>query len=212
LPSRVQLNGGAVTVWYDPEKWGAPETDKEGMVRLDHHGPGSALLIAEEAGIPTERAADSIIEDFRLKYPELQVLLREKRTVAGHEVTCLKFGFTVSETPLILYMYCYGGLVGTVQVRTFAETQNFEECERHFTELLNGLEIRPSKYASLARLRQSIRFGAMVASLSTPVIAIVFLRMWLRTHLDTAMWVSGAMVTAMFLFGALYDLIKFRLK
>jgi hypothetical protein len=206
------LNGGAMTVWYDPEKWGAPETDQEGIITLDHHGPGSAVLIAEQVGVPTDRAADDIIEEFRQKHPELQVALREKRTVAGQEVACLKLAFTVTEIPVILYMYCYGGLAGTVQVRTCAETRSFDECERHFTELLNGLEIRPVAHSGLVRVRQSMRFGSLVMSLATPLIGIVFVRLWIRTHLETAVWGSLALAAATFLFGCLYDLIKFRLK
>ncbi len=210
--SRVQFNSGAATVSYDPEKWGAPETDNEGLITLDHNGPGSAVLIAERLGVPADRASDGLIEEFQKKHPETKVLLREKRTVNGHEVVCLKLSFTVTEIPLILYLYCFGGLSGTMQVRTCVEAPHFEQCESDFGELLNSLEIRPTKHAGLVRMWQSMRFARLVLLLALPVIGITFLRFWLRAQLETALWVAAALAAGIFLFAWLFDLIKFRLK
>jgi len=118
---QIQLNGGAAAVSYDPRKWGKLEKDKNGIISLDQlNGAGYAAIVAERVGIPSGVAVDNSLEDLRKKRPGLAVLSRETRTVSGHDVCCLKYSFRVKDLDMIVYAYCYGGLAGTVQVRTCA--------------------------------------------------------------------------------------------
>jgi len=189
---KIPFHGGAVTVSYDSRKWGTPETGRDGIVSLDRvAGEGSAGIVAERVGIPTERAVDSIWEDAKQKHPEAEMLCREKRTVNGQEVACLRYSLNIKTLPMILYLYVYGGVDGTVQVRTCSTAESFDRCEPDFTEFLNGLEIRPPRFPWLARAGQTVGFAGRVAIAALPVLGVALFRFGIRLG-----WKLGLLWTA----------------
>jgi len=211
--AQIQLNGGAAIVSYDPQKWGKLETDKEGIISLDRLvGAGCAAIIAEGIGIPSNVAVEDILEELKKEHSDLQVFSRELRTVNGQEVCCLKYGFRVQELDMIVYAYCHGGLAGTLQVRTCCTVAAFEECEADFTELLNGLEVRPTAHPGLARMRQGMGFAAKVTVLAAPVLGIAWFRFWLRTDWKMALLISAGMAAGLFVFAWGYGLVKYKLR
>jgi len=211
--AQIELNGGAAIVSYDPQKWGKLEKDEKGVVSLDRLvGAGYAAIIAERVGIPSEQAVDDILEELKKKHSDLQVLSRERRTVQGQEVCCLKYGFRVNDLDMIVYAYCHGGLAGTLQVRTCCTVAAFDECEADFTELLNGLEILPTAHPGLARMGQGLGFAARVAALSAPVLGIGLFRFWIRTDWRTALLMAGGLTVGVFVFAWGYDLVKYKLR
>jgi uncharacterized membrane protein len=212
LPSQVEFNDGAVSVRYDPQKWGAPETDKDGLITLDRVGPGTAVLIGEKVGVPANRVCDTIIEEYIKLHPETKVLLRENRTVNGHEGVWLKLSCSAKDIPMIMSIYCFGGLAGTVQVRTVAPAASFDECEPDFNELLNSLEIKPIKHPTLMRMWQGVRFARLLFVLALPTMGFVLIKLAFRTHLLYAIGLTLAFAVAIFLFGWIYELVKYRLK
>lgn len=214
-PPRVQieLNRGAAAVSYDPEKWGKMENDGDGMISLDRTaGAGSAVIIAERLGVPSSVAVDTVIEELRQKHPDLKVVSREMRTVNGHEVCSVKYGFRLKDLDMIVYAYCYGGLAGTLQVRTCCAVAAFDECERDFTELLASLQIRPSAHPRLARLSQGMGFAAKATLVCGPVLGFAFLRFFFRTDLRTGLLFTGVLTAGLFVFAWIYDSVKFKLK
>ena len=211
--AQIQLNGGAAIVSYDPQKWGKLEKDKEGIISLDRVvGAGSAAIIAERIGIPSNVAVDDILEELKKKHPDLQVSLRETRTVNGQEVCCLKYGWRVNDLDMIVYAYCHGGLAGTLQVRTACTVAAFEECEADFTELLNGLEVRPVAHPGLVRMRQGMGFAAKVTGLAVPVLGIALFRFWIRTDWKSALLITAGIAAGLFVFAWGYDLVKYKLR
>jgi hypothetical protein len=211
--AQIQLNGGAAIVSYDPQKWGKLETDKEGIISLDRLvGAGCAAIIAEGIGIPSNVAVEDILEELKKEHSDLQVFSRELRTVNGEEVCCWKYGFRVQELDMIVYAYCHGGLAGTLQVRTCCTVAAFEECEADFTELLNGLEVRPTAHPGLARMRQGMGFAAKVTVLAAPVLGIAWFRFWLRTDWKMALLISAGMAAGLFVFAWGYGLVKYKLR
>ena len=210
---QIQLNGGTAAVSYDTRKWGKLEKDKDGIISLDQlNGAGYAAIIAERIGIPHGVAVDNLLEELGKKHPGLTVLSRETRTVSGREVCCLKYSFRVKDLDMIVYEYCYGGLSGTVQVRTCASAAAFDACEPDFTELLNGLQIRPSAHPTLARMIQSVGFAGKVTAMAAPVLGIGLVRFLLRTDWRTALLIAAGITVGFFLFVWVYDLVKYQLR
>jgi len=211
--AQIELNGGTAIVCYDPQKWGKLEKDKEGIISLDRVvGAGCAAIIAEGIGIPSKVAVDDILEELKKKHSDLQVLSREGRTVNGQEVCCLKYGFRANDLDMIVYAYCHGGLAGTLQVRTCCTVAAFDECEADFTELLNGLEIRPTAHPGLARMRQGMGFAAKVTVLAAPVLGIALFRFWIRTDWKIALLITAGIAAGLFVFAWGYDVVKYKLR
>jgi hypothetical protein len=96
--------------------------------------------------------------------------LRETPTVKGHEVCCLKYSRCMKDMELVVYAYCFGGLAGTLRVRTCTTTATFDECEADVTELLNSLEIRRTAHPTLARMGQGLGFAALTTLGAAPVL------------------------------------------
>jgi hypothetical protein len=210
--AQIQLNGGSATVSYDSRKWGKLEKDKKGIISLDRlNGDGYAAIIAERVGVPTGVAIEDLLEELRTLHPDLAVLSRETRTVSGHEVCCLKYSTRVKDLDMIVYAYCFGGLAGTLQIRTCTTAATFNECEPDFTELLNGLEIRPSTYPRLVRMRQGFGFAAMVTMMAIPALSFGLFRFLLNTDWHTALLLAAGLTVGFFLFIWIYDLVKYKL-
>jgi hypothetical protein len=211
--AQIPLNGGAAIVTYDNRKWGKLEKDREGIISLDQlNGPGYAAIVAERVGIPSGVAVDNLLEELRKKHPDLEVPLREMRTVNGHDVCCLRYSFRVNEVPMIVYAYCYGGLAGTLQVRTCTSAATFDECEADFTQLLNGLEIRPSTHPALSRMGQGVGFAGRVTVMALPALGLGLFRFLLRMDWRTALLFGAGLAVGVFAFAWVYDLVKYKLR
>jgi hypothetical protein len=209
--AQIELNGGAASVAYDPGKWSI-EKDSGGVVSLDRlAGPGSAAVISETIGISTAAAVDTLLEELTGKHPGMKLLSREMRTIGGHRICRLKYSFQVEALEMIVDASCYSGLAGTVQIRTCTSAASFEECEPDFTELLNGLRIRPIAHPDLLRATRGMRFAARVTFLCLPVIAIAFLRFLIRTHWRTALLIAAGLTVVIFAIAWTYQRVKYRL-
>ena len=180
--AKIELNRGAATVSYDTRKWGKLEKVNQDEFTLDRLvGPGVAIVISERIGIPSEMAANSVLEELKGKHPDLQVLSRETRTVSDHEVCCLKYSLAGEGAEYIVYTYIYGGLAGTLQLRTCTSAAEFAECEADFNEFLNSLELRPIAHPLLARVRQGFGFastGTVSAAGSVVGVGVWYLTDW----------------------------------
>jgi hypothetical protein len=138
----VSLNEGKIRIAYDTKKWGGPKRSDENKIRLTNaDGSGWALIIPETVSIPLDSFPDFALENVRKVDPNTKLTLREKRTIHGQQLWCLKFSATVSSVPFIYYGYYYSGPAGTVQVLTYTTEANFKAAEQNFSELLNGLQI-----------------------------------------------------------------------
>jgi hypothetical protein len=124
----------------------------------------------------------------------------------------LKYGFGVKELDMIVYAYCHGGLAGTLQVRTSCTVAAFDECEADFTELLNGLQVRPVAHPGLARMRQGLGFAAKVTALAAPVLGIGLFRFWIRTDWKIALLITAGIAAGLFVFAWGYDVVKYKLR
>ena len=210
---RIDVNGGAAAVSYDPQKWGSLKQGGDGIISLDHlAGAGCAAIIAESVGIPSGEAVDSVLEEVRQKHPGLTVLFREMRSVNGHEVCCLKYQVRMDDLDMIVYLYCHGGIAGTIQVRTCTTVATFDECESDFSELLNGLEIHSSPHPGLARARQRMMLAVRVTVLSMPVLGIAFVRFFIRTGWRTAALFTTALTIGVFAAAWIYGAVKYKLE
>jgi hypothetical protein len=209
--AKIELNRGAAAVSYDSRKWGKLEKVNADEFTLDRlTGPGVAILISERIGIPSEMAAKEVLEELKAKHPDLQVLSRETRSVSGHEVCCVKYSLSRDGAEYIVYTYIYGGLAGTLQLRTCTSAANFAECEADFTEFLNGLEIRLVAHPLLARVRQG--FGFASVGVVGAAWSIVGVGIWYLTDWKFALPLSGGMAVALFLWIWIYDVVKFKLR
>ena len=144
-PKEITLNGGAVSVTYDAQKWQEPKTSADGKITLTHaKGAGFALIVAETLDLPLDALPDVALSNAKDADPGAQITFREKRKVGDTEVWCLKMSATISKSlPITYYGYYYGGAAGAVQVLTYTTPSKFAEYEADFTELLNSLRIKP---------------------------------------------------------------------
>jgi hypothetical protein len=209
----LQLLGATASVWYDSRIWGEPETDSDGVVSLDRVvGAGYAVIITEQGGAPSDLVADTLFEELKKKYPELEVLLREKRIVNGQEVWCLKYSMVSKETPVILFVYLYSGLSGTVQVRTCAGAASFDECEADFTQLLNSLQIRRPKHPLFVQMRRTVGIAGRVFLLALPAVGGGLFRFAGHMSWKYALLWGGVLAVGVFLAAWGYAMVKLRLK
>lgn len=208
--SQIQLNGGAASVSFDTDKWSAPRTDGQGIITLDLlSGSGSASIRAERVVVDSGAVVDGLLEETRKKHGELTILLREKRTVRDCEVSCVKYSISQDGVPWIVSFYCCGGLAGTFRI-TAAAASAFAECESDFTELLNGLEIRPLRHAAMARIGQSMRYACRATRIAAPALASGAFTFFIRMNFRIAVLASAALAAGFFLAVSVYGLVKFK--
>lgn len=208
----IPVNGGTVNLFYDPQKWGAPEVDSKGIITLDYlPDDGYAAIIAETVGAPSDLVLDQVLEDVAKKHSDLKIPLREKRTVNGREISCAKCSLTWNEIPMILYLYCFGGLAGTVQIRTCSSAARFDQSEPDFNELLNSLRVEPLKHPLLTRMRQLLRFEGYVAVAASPALGVALFRFGDHMTWQYALLWTAVLAVAVFIAGW-FHARKWRLK
>jgi hypothetical protein len=145
----ISLNEGKIKVVYDTTKWSAPQKDKGGKITLANvKGNGWALIIPDTVSIPLDSFPEFALNNAKGVDPEAKIILREKKTISGQEVWCLKISAAVSTLPFVYYGYYYSGAAGTVQVLTYTTQTNFSDVEKDFSELLNGLQLNPGGQSS----------------------------------------------------------------
>jgi hypothetical protein len=141
---QLTFNDGKFVVSYDARKWQNGKTESPGRYSMEHiKGAGYALIITESIEVPMEALPDIAVGNAKDAAPDAQIVFKEKRVVHGVELYCLKIQGTIKEVPFIYYGYYYSGKGGTIQLLTYTTPPLLGDYEQDFTELLNGLEIRP---------------------------------------------------------------------
>jgi len=200
-------------VSYDRRKWGNPGKKASGSISIERAGGvGTAAIIAEREGIPTTMLADGLLEELGKEHPGLKLLFRETRRINGRELCCLKCSCQVNGIDLVLYVYCFGGLAGSFQIRTCARASAFDECEPDFSELMNSLEIRPLAHPALARLRHDMRFAVRVTRASLLVIVFGSLGIYFRANLRAALLIAAGLTIGVFAIAAIFGRRKYEME
>lgn len=134
---------GLYEVWSDPQKW---TTDKaksgdEELVLI--HSNGSAKAVARAERTKTRQAGVEawVLEWARRSAPAAELVMQEKITVNGTEVSRLKISEVAGKSGTVFYGFCRLGKAGYVQLMTVTTAGEFEGLKTELDELLNGLVI-----------------------------------------------------------------------
>ncbi len=143
-PHQITLNSGKFVVIYDSQKWKEAKSSEPGRATLGHvAGDGYAMVIAEAIQVPLDSLPELAVSNAQDSAPGTKITFREKRSVNGVELWCLRLEGTTKEgIAFTYYGYYYGGKAGTIQLITYTGTSLFAEYEKDFTELLNALHIK----------------------------------------------------------------------
>ncbi len=140
---QITLNSGKFVVIYDSQKWKEEKSSEPGRVSLGHvAGDGYAMVIAEGIQVPLDSLPELALSNAQDSAPDTKITFRQKRSVNGVELWCLRLEGTTKGIAFTHYGYYYGGKAGTIQLITFTGTSLFGEYEKDFTELLNALHIK----------------------------------------------------------------------
>jgi hypothetical protein len=141
---RLVLNGGKVSLSFDPKKWQKAKGEEPAMQGFTHlRGDGYAKLIYERLQMPLATLKQVALANAKEAAPDLKVVSEEKRVVNGRQVLCMQLKGTIQGIPFVYLAYYYAGKEGSIQVLTFTGENLFSEYRTDFEEFLNGLVIGP---------------------------------------------------------------------
>jgi len=141
----LSVNGGTMSIRYDPTKWKQDESKEVGRFSFNHSkGDAFALVISERIPVPLDSLPDIALTNAKEIDPNASITFREKRHVNGVDVWFLKLKAVASGIPLIYYGYYYGGKSGTIQILTYTGTNLVDEYESDFMDFLNGFHVSGS--------------------------------------------------------------------
>lgn len=96
----------------------------------------------EDIGFFVDNPVAVAVERAKRKDPAATVLIQEKKTVNGNEVTHLRISLRLRDgTPMILSYLIYAGREGSAQILVATPAAIFEMYEADIRDVLGGLEI-----------------------------------------------------------------------
>ncbi len=130
-------------VWYDPAKWTiSSQSNPESEFELRHStGDAFAMSIAERISMPIGSLKQVAINNAKNVAPDLRVVSEGERTVNGAKVLVMRMEGTLSGIHFTYYGYYWAGKAGAVQLVTYTGQNLFNEFQKDFEDILNGLVI-----------------------------------------------------------------------
>jgi hypothetical protein len=135
---------GNCGIWVDETKWKLETNGSNPDFEFEFthaNGDGFAGAIIERIAMPLDALKEIALTNIRTQDPKAKVISDEKRLVNGNEVLSLIIELTSHQVPITFHYYLYTGKAGSIQLATWTGSNLFEEYQKDFNDLLNGLEL-----------------------------------------------------------------------